>query len=166
MILFPIIGLVFIYKPTKYKYSTRFHGTSVSVDHRPLCSGKLSFVILKPLSTNCMVFNIVFNTISLISQRPVHLSMLSWSSFNQYSTQYSVQATGCFPTKPLSKTTQWWEEWILPQWPSSILGKNIARARDRTNDFLFSSQQCYQLSYRARQKPLWNDKPIQFWKQW
>ena len=39
-----------------------------------------------------MVFNAVFNSISVISRRPVHLSMLSWSSFNQYSAQYSFQA--------------------------------------------------------------------------
>ena len=36
-----------------------------------------------------MVFNAVFNSISAISQRPVHVSMLSWNSFNQYSAQYS-----------------------------------------------------------------------------
>ena len=47
--------------------------------------------------------NDVFNSISVISRRPVHLSMLSWSSFNQYSAQYSFQATGCLPTLPLSK---------------------------------------------------------------
>ena len=51
----------------------------------------------------CMVFNTVFNSISVISGRPVQLSMLSLSSFNQYSAQYSFQGTGCFPTKPLSK---------------------------------------------------------------
>ena len=36
----------------------------------------------------CMVFNAVFNSISIISLRPVHLSMLSCNSFNQYSSQY------------------------------------------------------------------------------
>ena len=30
---------------------------------------------------DCVVFNAIFNGISVISQRPVHLSMLSWSSF-------------------------------------------------------------------------------------
>ena len=45
-----------------------------------------------------MVFNAIFNSISVISQRSVHLSTLSWSSFNQYSAQYSFKATGCFPT--------------------------------------------------------------------
>ena len=40
----------------------------------------------------------VFNSISIILRWPVHLSMLSWSSFNQYSAQYSFQATACFIT--------------------------------------------------------------------
>ena len=31
-----------------------------------------------------MVFNAVFNSISVISQLPVHLSMLSWSSLNPF----------------------------------------------------------------------------------
>ena len=30
-------------------------------------------------------------------------STYPWSSFHEYSTQYSFQATGCFPTKPLLK---------------------------------------------------------------
>ena len=47
---------------------------------------------------NWMAFNAVFNSISVISRRPVHISMLSWSSFHQYSAQYSFQATGCLPT--------------------------------------------------------------------
>ena len=46
----------------------------------------------------CMVFNFISNSISVKSRWPVHLSMLSWSSFNQYSTQYYFQATGCFYT--------------------------------------------------------------------
>ena len=37
-----------------------------------------------------------FTLSSAISWWPVHLSMLSWSSFYQYSTKYSFQATGCF----------------------------------------------------------------------
>ena len=31
-----------------------------------------------------MVFNAVFNSISVISRWPVHLSMFSWTSYNQY----------------------------------------------------------------------------------
>ena len=43
-----------------------------------------------------MVFNAVFHIISVKSSRPVHLSMLSCSSFYQYSAQYSSKVTGCF----------------------------------------------------------------------
>ena len=35
-----------------------------------------------------MVFYAVFISISVILQQPMHLSMLPWSSFNQYSAQY------------------------------------------------------------------------------
>ena len=45
-----------------------------------------------------MVLNAIFNSFSVILWWPVHLSKLSWSPFNKYSTQYSFQATGCFPT--------------------------------------------------------------------
>ena len=45
----------------------------------------------------------VFNNILVILQRPVHLPILSWSLFNQYSAQYSFQARGCFPIWPLFK---------------------------------------------------------------
>ena len=41
-------------------------------------------------------------------------------------------------------------EWILSQWLSSILGKNIGRAGDRTSDLLFPSPQRYRPSYGAR----------------
>ena len=47
---------------------------------------------------DCMVFNAIFNSIKVVSRRPVHPHMLSWSSFNQCSAQYFVQATSCFPT--------------------------------------------------------------------
>ena len=42
---------------------------------------------------DCIVFNDVFDKISVISRRPAHLSMLSWISFNQYSAQCSLQAS-------------------------------------------------------------------------
>ena len=42
--------------------------------------------------------NAGFSSISVIPLRPVHISMLSWSSLNQYSAQYYFQATSCFPT--------------------------------------------------------------------
>ena len=90
---------------------------------------------------DCMLFHAVFNNISVISQWPVHLSMLSWSSFNQYSAQYSFQAIGCFPTYPLLKQqTAVREEWILSQGLSSILGKNIGWAWSRTSDLLKSTR--------------------------
>ena len=33
---------------------------------------------------DCMVFNAVSNSILVILRRPLHLSMLSWNSFNRY----------------------------------------------------------------------------------
>ena len=42
---------------------------------------------------DCMVFNPIFNVIAVVSQWPVHLSVLSWSFCNCYSTQYSFKAT-------------------------------------------------------------------------
>ena len=43
-----------------------------------------------------MAFHAIFNILSIISLLPVHLSILSKSSY-KCSTQYSFQATGCFP---------------------------------------------------------------------
>ena len=46
-----------------------------------------------------MVFNdVVFNTISLLSQRPVHTHAFH-ELFKPFPAQHSFQATGCFPTK-------------------------------------------------------------------
>ena len=42
-------------------------------------------------------FFFFFFIISVISRRPVHLSMLSWCSFYQYSAQYSFEALSAFP---------------------------------------------------------------------
>ena len=56
-----------------------------------------------------MVFYAVFNSISVTSRWPVHLSMLSLSLFNQYAAQYSFQATGCFPHNPCRNNRQRWE---------------------------------------------------------
>ena len=68
--------------------------------------------------------------------------------FNQYSTQYTFKITGCFPIQPLSKQqTVVREEWILSQWLSSILEKNIGQAGDQTSNLLFSSLQRYWLKY-------------------
>ena len=60
---------------------------------------------------DCMVFNVAFNSISIILRQSVQLSMLSWSSSNQCYAQYSVQATGCFPTKPLSQQRSALRDW-------------------------------------------------------
>ena len=55
------------------------------------------------------MFNAIFNSIWVISRWPVHLSMLSWSSFYQYSTQYSFQANGCFSHKHCQNNGHQWE---------------------------------------------------------
>ena len=53
--------------------------------------------LVRVLLINCMVLNTIFNIISVTLWQPVHLSIFTWHSFNQYSTQYSFQATD-FPT--------------------------------------------------------------------
>ena len=84
----------------------------------------------------------------------MHLPVLSWSSFTQYSAQYSSQAT-------LSK--QWTavrEDWILLQWLSSIIGKNIGQARDWTSNLLFSSLYAINWATVNGKNILWNDRNI------
>ena len=88
--------------------------------------------------------NATLNSISVILWQPVHLSMLSWSYFNQYSIQYSFQATGFFLTCR-NDHHQSREEY----WPS----------RDRTSNLLFSNLAHYRLSYGALQyksRLVWN----------
>ena len=80
------------------------------------------------------------SSISFISWWPVHLSMLSWSSFNQCSAHYSFQATGCLPKEPvLEQWTMVREEWILSQWLQSILRTNIGRAMGLSSSSLTHS---------------------------
>ena len=58
--------------------------------------GRIRYIVVSlqiDLLTDCVVVNAVFHSISGISWRPVHLSMLSWSCFNQYSAQLTYQAT-------------------------------------------------------------------------
>ena len=68
--------------------------------------------------------------------------MLSWSSLQN------------IPSKPLAALTTLKgytvvrEEWIL----SSVLGKNIGKARDQTNNLLFLSSMRYELSYKQDQQ--------------
>ena len=107
------------------------------------------------LATSIFSFsNNVFNPIKDINHHSIlssanafnlHLSVLSWSSFNQNSAQYSFQATGCLHTWPLlKKRTTVREEGVLSQWLSSILRKNIGQAEDWTSDILFSSPSAMQ----------------------
>ena len=57
------------------------------------CRHDMTEILLCMLPTDwlidCMVFNAIFNSISVISRWPVHLSMFFWSSINQYSAQYT-----------------------------------------------------------------------------
>ena len=81
----------------------------------------------------CIFYYAVFNIILIISRYPVHLSMLSWGSFDQYSTQYSFQATGCFPTQSSSKKQKMDNSKRgihLAAISIVIPGKNISRAKD------------------------------------
>ena len=50
--------------------------TNHSCDRQQFKNGRLFRL------TDCMVFNAISNSISVLSLRPVHLSILSWSSFN------------------------------------------------------------------------------------
>ena len=100
---------------------------------------------LQPYRNNwlidCMVFNFFSKTISVILQWQVHLTMLSGISLQKYSTKYSFQATGYFPTYPSSK--QWTaarEKWIQLKGLLSALRKN------QTSNLLFSSSTCFRLS--------------------
>ena len=102
---------------------------------------------------DCIVRNAVFNIISFISRRPVHLSMLYWSSFNQRSALYSFQDTGCFPTEPFTNMDSGERRMnLVAMTISSIFGKKISRAVDRTSNLPFSGPVHYQLSYGTRRK--------------
>ena len=57
---------------------------------------------------DCMIFNAVFNAISMISRRPMHIHMFPFSSFNQYYAQYPFQATDRFPV-----VEQWTAHFLL-----------------------------------------------------
>ena len=69
---------------------------------------------------DCMVFNAIFNSISVISRWPVHLSMLFWSSFIQYSIFFSTDS-GERGMDPVAMTIIdiWKEYW--PSWESNQL---------------------------------------------
>ena len=60
------------------------------------------------------MFNTVFNILSVIPRWPMHLSMVPWNSFLQYSAQYPFKATGCFSTLPSSKQMDSGERGVNP----------------------------------------------------
>ena len=130
------------------------------------CTGHIIDIMLKTCLYACIVLNAVLNSVSVILRRPVHLSMLSWSSFNQYYAQYSFLTTGCFPTKPLSiqrtavrgmnPVTMTIINPRTEYWPS----------RDRTIDLLFSSPAHYRLSYVAEQYWIWRQTPYSLLDKW
>ena len=41
--------------------------------------GSVNFPVLLDMTSDCMIFSTVFNIILVISQLPVHLTMLTWS---------------------------------------------------------------------------------------
>ena len=99
-----------------------------------------------------MVFNAVFTSILVTSRWPVHLSNPCFSGVLLTSNLQNILSKP-LAAYPHNQSKQWTAVrvyWILSQWPSSILRKNIGRAVDRTSD-LFSIPQCYRLSYRTRQ---------------
>ena len=61
-----------------------------------------------------MVFNDVFNNISAIWQWSVHLSILYWSSFNQYSSQYSIPSHWLLSHITIAETTNRGERGMNP----------------------------------------------------
>ena len=76
---------------------------------------------------NWLGFNAVFNNFSVILRRPVHLLMHLLVFSHQYTTQQSSQATGCF-------LTLLEDEWRMPHWLLSIIGKKVGRAGIRTHN--------------------------------
>ena len=53
---------------------------------------------------DCIVFNVIYNSISVISRQPVHLSMLSWNSHNILSKPLTA-----FPHNHCRNNEQQWE---------------------------------------------------------
>ena len=86
-----------------------------------------------------MVFIAIFNTVSVISQRPVHLSMPSRSSFNQIFAHFFPSHWLLSHITMAARVDSCERGIILLQWLSPILRKSISQARDWTCDLLFSS---------------------------
>ena len=116
----------------------------------PSTSSEVRTCELQVTLIHCIVMNAVFSRISVKLRPQVHLSMLSWSFLSTSTPQnINFQATA-FPHNHCRNKWQQWEELILSQWLSSILGENFGLAGDWTSDLLFSSPVRYRLSYGAR----------------
>ena len=117
----------------------------------------LLYPVDQHLSNDCsrMVFNTIFNIISCISRRPVHLYILFWTIFRQYSAHYFFQVTGCFPTCPSSKQC-FSSEGEMNFVAMTIINPRevIGRAGDRTSNSMFSSAVHYRLRFGARNQSL------------
>ena len=94
-----------------------------------------------------MVFNTIFNILSDIFQKPVHLSMffLTTSLHNILSKQLAA-----FPHHYCRVKRQWWErnEFCRNDYHQSS-ESILLEPKDPTSDLMFSSPQRYQLSCRA-----------------
>ena len=58
----------------------------------------------KTLQIKWCCINAIFNIITVILRWPVHLFILSWRSFDQYSAQYSFQDIVAFPHNDVKTT--------------------------------------------------------------
>ena len=98
-----------------------------------------------------LVFNVVFNIDSVIAWRTVHLFMPSCSSLlpalfpKFFPSHWLPSHIGQTFIKTMNRRTR--GNCSFRQTPSSILGKNIGRAVDRTSDLLCSSSMPYRLNY-------------------
>ena len=82
-------------------------------------------------------------SISVISLQPVHISMLFWISFDQYSAHWLLSYITIVETADSSVRG------MNPVAMTTInLRKEYWPSQDQTGDLLFSSPQCYRLTYR------------------
>ena len=90
---------IIIYRDLSYSCLDRFN---VVCCRFLVCEKGLNLCANTHLYQNGLIdwlgFNAVFNNFSVISRRPVHLLICFLVFANQYSTQQSSQATGCFFT--------------------------------------------------------------------
>ena len=81
-------------KSELYGELIKHNTTFIKIGHNMANEGSVYFRDSRLI--HCMMFNDVFNVISIISWRPVHLHMLFRNSFYQYSAQYSLRAMAAF----------------------------------------------------------------------